>query len=129
MSKIRHPRRKKVAPKRPASFPAGRSFRIVDDMTVTHLSAMRQASGAESLRDIARKIGCSAQALSAFEHGRAEIGPDLLKKYAKAIGLDDATVRRLFLRSKVSFHRREAARAEADLKAASAKGGRLATAM
>ena len=56
------------------------------------------------------------------------IGSALMQQYARAIGLDVDVVRQLFLRCKVQFHKREAARAAEQLKASSGKPRRLAKA-
>lgn len=93
-------------------------------MNMTPLSAMRHAADV-SLKDVAVALGCTHQAVSSFENGRTELKPELVKKYARQIGLDEATVRRLQLRSKLQFHRREAARVEAELRATPAKARKL----
>lgn len=97
-------------------------------MNVTPLSVMRVDSGAGNLPEIAKKLGCTRQALSAFENGRTDLSPELVRKYAKLVGLDEFTVRRLFIRSKLQFHRREAARAEAELKELPQRGRALVSA-
>lgn len=127
MSRISRDRRKKVTAKGVPSFPPGRSFRIVEPMHMTPLLAMRQAAGL-SLKEVAEALGCSYQAVSAFEAGRTEIRAELVKKYARVLGVNDVTMARMRLRSKLSFHRREAQRAEAELKALGAKGSKHSSA-
>lgn len=127
MSKIRRPRRKKVTRRAPRTLRARPVFRIVAAMHMTPLLAMRQASGL-SARQIADEIGCTQQAISAFESGRTELGPEFLKKYAKLVGVSEVTMRLLHLRSRLTFHRREFKRAEAELKALASKGKKTSSA-
>ena len=51
-------------------------------MHMTPLLAMRHASGM-TLKQISGALGCSHQAISAFESGRADLRAELVKKYAK----------------------------------------------
>ena len=74
-------------------------------MNLTPLSVLRLAApGAPKLREVARKIKCSAQALSFFEQGRTAIGADLLKKYARAVKSTPKEVRRRFLFASLAYH-------------------------
>jgi transcriptional regulator with XRE-family HTH domain len=56
-------------------------------MKRTALTEMRQtAPGRPKSKEIARRIGCSTNAVSRFECGKAMFGPLRLRKYARAIG-------------------------------------------
>lgn len=84
---------------------------------------MRHASGM-TLKQISGALGCSHQAISAFESGRADLRAELVKKYAKLVGVNEVAMRRMQLGSKLMFHKREAQRAEKELKALSVKASK-----
>jgi transcriptional regulator with XRE-family HTH domain len=87
-------------------------------MSLTHLAALRAASpGAPSARELARRIGCSVQAISLFESGRNAIGAKLIAAYAKELGAKPEVVERMFLLEAVRFHRKQAADAKSRLDA------------
>lgn len=123
MSKIRHRCRKKVTRSARRAFRPWPAFRIVGFMHMTPLLAMRHASGM-TLKQISGALGCSHQAISAFESGRADLRAELVKKYAKLVGVNEVAMRRMQLGSKLMFHKREAQRAEKELKALSVKASK-----
>ena len=72
---------------------------------VSPLVVLRLASrGAPSLREIARKINVSATAISTFGIGKEPISDELLKRYAKAVGVPATEVRRRFVLSALAYH-------------------------
>ncbi len=86
-------------------LPSRTALCIVPDVNVSPLSILRLATpGAPRLRAIARKIGCSPEALSKFESGQLDLRAELVRKYARAVKSTPKEVRRRFLYAALAFH-------------------------
>lgn len=77
-------------------------------MNVTNLSALRtNASSRLTLRAMGKVVGVSAQLISMFENGKRMLGPDNLRRYAKAVGATEEDVRARFAKDAIRWHRAE----------------------
>lgn len=85
--------------------PLSAILRDVKAPEISYVAVLRFAHPeAPSLRDVGRRIGLSAAALSAFELGRAMIGQEKLEAYAQAVGRPVQEVRWRWTRQAIAFH-------------------------
>lgn len=96
--------------------PKGPNLCIVRGMNLSPLAVVRLATQRRpSLRDLARKVGCSAALLSAFENGQSGLSPALFTRYCAALGVTPLETRRSFLLSRFKYLRTEMARTHTQL--------------
>jgi len=71
----------------------------------SHVAVLRLAHpDAPSLREVGRRVGLSATALSQFERGIVDVSPEKLVAYAKALDLDPEVVLVRWLQQSLAFH-------------------------
>ena len=103
---------------------------VIDTAGMRHnaLSLLRKASpGSPTTRDMAAKIGVSANMISMFERGEGRLGEAALVKYAKAIGVSPERVREMFLLESHRYFMESAKQVLEELRALG-KGRRVAKA-
>lgn len=108
------------------SLPASRVLRILPGMPTNPLMVLRLAlPGQPSMREVARKLGCSQTLLNKFERGEIKIGQELLEKYAKVVGRTPADVMERWLHAALELNRQRRLELQADLRALGVKDPRL----
>lgn len=93
-----------------------------------YLQALRLASpGAPSARELARKLKCSAQAVSMFEQGRMALSDAVVSKYAAQVGVAAEHVWHLFKMEALRYHTEQAKIIGDELRAHRRKGRKMSS--